>query len=179
MEFTPKSDGENPFDVPYFDDVDSQGGWVGHTTGRSKKALISDITQNMTKLGATVIEFQEGTFAQGTDKPRDGFILRYTTNGLAGEIKIAALPVKPYTSRNKRGYPKRKSDAIRMALYMFNEHVRGMWYAQKLSPGYLPLVPFMLDKHGNTLSEAFLGSGQFAIGAGEDAIIFDGEFEEI
>jgi len=184
MEFTPKEEVANPFDVPYYDDVSSEGGWVGHTAkSRTKKTIMSSITQGMTKLGATIIDFQEGTFGEGTIKPREGFIIRFTINGAPGQTKIAALPVKPLkahtTQKAKQGHKTKRKKSIIMALYMFDLQIQGMWYAQKLSPGYLPLVPFMLDENsGMTFSELYASNMPLSLpDPGEKPI--DGEFEEV
>jgi len=159
MEFTPKENTTNPLDVPFFHEATAEGGWAGQGTGQTIRTLRSQITQAMTRLGATITVFQEGTFGDGGEKPRDGFMVHYTYNGVQGSIKIAALPVKKpdrINAKTRAGYATRKKKAMKMALYMFRDYLRGAWYAQQLSPGYLPLIPWMLSPDtGLTVSETF------------------------
>jgi hypothetical protein len=184
MEFTPKEQQNNPLEVPYFDDVTSDGGWAGHTTSKSIKTLQSEIVQGMTRLGAMVISFDQGVYGQGSNKERDGWLLRYSKDGIPGQIKIAALPVKPLerrTTTTRKGFETRKAQSMKMALYMFARYVEGMWYAQQLSPGYLPLIPWLLGEgSGKTVSELFAERNQLTLPSSVDGdMVIDAECEEV
>lgn len=186
MDFKPKQSENNPLDVPYYSEADADNGWAGHTTGKSIRTLRSEIVQAMTRIGATVIDIVEGTFGSETSRPREGFLIKYSIDGIIGQIKIAALPVKKppiINQKTRQGYETRKQKSIKMALYMFERYVSGMWYAQQLSPGYLPLIPWLIEEgSGKTFSELFTERNQFALPApdGEsiDINFVEGEFEE-
>ena len=49
--------------VPYFDDVTSEDGWVGQTTGKSTESLKSIITQAISRLGGLVTGFPDDGLA--------------------------------------------------------------------------------------------------------------------
>jgi len=142
--------------VPYFDDVTSEDGWVGQTTGKSTESLKSIITQAISRLGGLVTGFEKGTFKMESGLSRDGYRITYTiesSNGRMqlGVIEIAALPVRTgrYSSLETR-----KEKSLKMALYMIGQTLNGLWYLEQLSPGYAPLMPFMIEpKSGKTITQ--------------------------
>jgi hypothetical protein len=42
-----------------------------------------------------------------------------------------------------------------MALYMIRKALEGTWFLQKLSPGYAPLMPWMLTAKGKTIIQVW------------------------
>jgi hypothetical protein len=60
-----------------------------------------------------------------------------------GRIDIASLPVKD-NYRLRRSLNARKDRSLKMALYMLRTALDGTWFLQQLSPGYAPLMPWML-----------------------------------
>lgn len=137
--------------LPYFEDVTRDEGWQGFSTTKSIKTLQGEITAAIDNLGGVVSGFQRGTFM--TDQMvREGFQIHYsfrTSNGkmIAGRLDIAALPVRDEYNTIK------KDKSLRMALYMLRTALQGMWFMQKLSPGYAALMPWMLTDGGLTLSQ--------------------------
>ena len=137
-------------EVPYFEDVSGEGGWQGHATGKSLATLITEVSSSIARLGGIVTGFQRGTFAFG-DKTRDGYRIGYfieapNGNTMPGRLDIAALPVRKDTRRRK-SHESYREKSLRMALYMLRNALDGLWFLRQLSPGYAPLMPWMLDYH--------------------------------
>jgi hypothetical protein len=175
MEFIPQS--SESTDVPYFSDATSEGGWQGHTTGKSLQALKSEITGAIGRLGGMVIGFQRGAYTV-EGKQREGFRIRYVleTEGgtMPGQMDVAALPVRD-AQRQRRSYEKRKERSLKMALYMLRNALDGLWFLQQLSLGYASLMPWMIEqKSGKTITQLWSESAAMSnlLPAG------DGEFEE-
>ena len=146
------------FEVPYFDDVTSDAGWQGHSTTKSIETLKSEIVQAVSRLGGMVTGFQKGKFMIGTQE-RNGFRVLYTIESgdgqmVPGRIDIASLPVRRSTmDRRQSSYEKRCENSLKMALYMLRNGFDGLWFLQQLSPGFAPLMPFMLIKGDLTVSQ--------------------------
>lgn len=153
---------ESAAEVPYFDDVTSEGGWRGHTTGKSVDALKSEIIVCITRLGGLVAGFQRGVF-QILDRRREGYRIHYVVerpDGSAwrGRLDVAALPVRD-GYRLRRSCDRRKEQSLKMALYMLREALDGTWFLQQLSPGYAPLMPWMLEEQsGRTFTQLWTES---------------------
>jgi len=171
-------------DVPWFDDVSSDAGWQGQTTTKSVETLKSEIVQAVSRLGGMVTGFQKGTFQIG-EKKREGFRMTYTIETgdgklIPGRMDIAALPVKnTYSARSS--YEKRAEKSLKMALYMLRNSIDGLWFLQQLSPGYAPLMPFMLSGSGDlTVSQLWSESALMTnlLPPGESDFI-DGEAREV
>lgn len=145
-------------EVPYFDDATSDAGWQGHSTSKSIETLKSEIVQAVSRLGGVVNGFQKGKFQIGNQE-REGFRVFYTIESVdgsmfPGRIDIASLPVKRSTRyRNNSSFEKRKERSLKMALYMLRNAFDGLWFLQKLSPGFVPLMPFMLARDDLTISQ--------------------------
>jgi len=185
MDFVPDQDTQPVQKTPFFDDVAASQGWHGHTTGRSIDRLRTEIVAALERLGARVVGFQRGRFTVG-EQVRDGFRIRYVDDRsgqvLRGQLDVAALPVKT-DWRLRKSLEKRRDQALRMALFMTREALDGIWYLQHLSPGYAPLMPWMIElQTGKTLSQLWnersLARHLLPAGAGEGEIA-DAEFEEI
>ena len=142
-------------DVPFYEDVTGSNGWQGQTTTKSVDTLKSEITVAVSRLGGMVTGFQKGTFQVGKQE-RQGFRVNYsieTPDGkmIPGRIDIAALPVRkaPINSYNTRC-----DKSLKMALFMLRDAFDGLWFLQQLSPGFAPLMPFMLSgKKDLTISQ--------------------------
>jgi len=180
MNFIP--DMQDVKQVPFFDDVTSEGGWGGHTTKRSISALKSEITASIGRLGGFVVQFQSGKFlVEGQE--RDGFKIRYViesgSNSLPGEMDIAALPVKRDT-RLRRSLETRKQKSIKMALYMVRQALDGLWFLQQLWPGYAGLMPGMIEaSSGKTVTQLWSESSAMNNLLPPGDSVFEGEFEEL
>ena len=142
--------------VPYFEEVTQAEGWQGYTTTKSVKTLQAEITEAITRLGGVVSGFQRGTFLVD-DRKREGFQIHYSIVAPDGgfvpaRLDIAALPVR--STYNDA----RKDKALRMALYMLRTALSGMWFMQQLSPGFAPLMPWMLASEDKTVSQLWAES---------------------
>lgn len=166
--------------VPWFEDATREEGFQGYSTQKSISTLKSEIVMAVSRLGGQVIGFQQGKF-RTDNRDRMGYRVTYNIESadgklIPGRIDIAALPVKPLPSSS---YGSRCDKSLRMALYMLRDAFDGLWYLQILSPGYAPLMPFMLAKDGKTITE--LWSESSAMGnllPPGDTDFIDGEFQE-
>jgi hypothetical protein len=143
--------------VPYYEDAKKEDGWQGQATTKTIKALQSEITQAVSRLGGLVTGFQKGSF-QGVEGDRDGFRIHYAIEAadgrqIPGRIDIAALPVDPDINWYRADKNKHREASLKMALYMLRAALDGTWFLQQLSPGYSALVPFMLGQGDKTLSQ--------------------------
>jgi len=170
--------------VPYFEDVSGDSGWQGQTTGKSVETLKSEITSAISRLGGMVVGFQKGVF-QIEEIQREGFRVHYTIEAPDGKLirgrwGIAALPIKKYR-RSFRGTDRRQEQSLKMALYMLRDAINGLWFLQQLSPGYAPLMPFMLADKEHTISELWSKSPVMSrlLPPGEDSDFIEGEVKEI
>lgn len=158
MDFIPEKPGRSQA-VPYFDDVTAKDGWAGHATSKSLDALKAEIVVVISRLGGMVSEnsFQRGSFLID-DKTREGFRIQYAIQHPDGSIvparlDVAALPVRT-DYRLNRTLKKRSEQSLKMALYMLRSALEGTWFLQQLSPGYAPLMPWMLERGSNkTISQ--------------------------
>jgi len=155
MEFKPSQ--TESVKVPFFEDAKSEDGWQGYATSKSVETLQKEITDCIRRLGGFVSGFQHGRFI--VDKlEREGYRIYYSISApdgghVPGRLDIAALPVRQrYNNQVKR------DKSLRMALYMLRVGLDGSWFMQQLSPGYAPLMPWMLNAEGKTVSELWAES---------------------
>lgn len=154
MNFVPEQ--KEAVAVPFYDDVSADAGWKGQATSKSVERLESEVMQSFSRLGGLVVNFQRGIFLTG-EKRRDGYQIHYaldTPDGavVPGRMAIAALPVKT-DHRAKKTEDKRKEKSLKMALFMLRDALDGQWFLQQLSPGYAPLMPWMLTDEGETVTQ--------------------------
>ena len=180
MEFVPQE--AEAKSVPYFDDVKSDDGWQGHATSKSVKKLKQEVTEAIARLGGMVTGFKEGAYVTSKGK-RQGFQVWYVIendNGMMsrGKIDVAALPVK-HSYRARSSMEKRQERSLKMALYMLRTALNGTWFLQQLSPGYAPLMPWLLDeKSGKTVTQLWSEQSSFLLPEGSGEFI-DGDYEEV
>jgi hypothetical protein len=186
MPFVP-TEPERKNDLVYFDDVESSDGWVGHTTGKSISTLKSDIVSAISRLGGLVSAFipGEANITHGTQIiKRFGYRIEYSIETpdhklVYGKIEIVALPIRDSPSL-RRSETTRRDKSMRMALYMACKAIEGWWYLEKLSPGYMALMPFMLYDQNRTVSQAWHEDNiEKALPAPKDGDVVDGEFKEV
>ncbi len=160
MDFKPETKKEMQ-EVPYYDDVSSSDGWEGHSTSKTLESLKSEVVMALSKLGGTTASFQRGSFEAGGQK-REGFRIEFFLEKkgkqVPSRVDIAALPVKE-TYRLQRSLATRTEKSLKMALFMVRNAFKGTWFLQQLSPGFAPLIPFMIGKDGKTMSEMWIESG--------------------
>lgn len=209
MEFIPKQS-EVSYDVPFYDEVTADAGWRGHSTSKSMDTLKAEITQAVARLGGMVVGFQRGDYrtkmGNGTYIDRPGIQVHYAIEGapdkknrralFPGRLDVAALPVRE--PKRRSGYRdtkvRRIEQTMKMALYMTRDALDGLWFLRTLSPGFAPLMPWMLseaDPNSPTISQLWSESSvmkQLAPPEGsewksegdedEESDTVDGEFRE-
>jgi hypothetical protein len=181
MNFIPEQSKDSQ-QVPYFEDTTKYEGWQGQSTTKSIRALQSEITEAVSRLGGMITSFQRGTFEGEVN--RDGYRIHYVVEAsdgrqVPGRIDIAALPINP--NLGVRADKERHREAsLKMALYMLRTALDGTWFLQQLSPGYSALVPFMLGQGDKTLSQMWSESSimQNLLPPGEDEFV-EGEAREV
>lgn len=160
--------------VPYFEDVRASDGWEGQGSEKSIDTLRAEVAEAVQRLGGFVAAFREGNFEiDGLNRP--GLQLYYTIAGAPGRLDIAGLPC-----RNPANERRSRNNSLKMALYMVRNALNGMWFLQQLSPGFAPLMPFMIaDRNGNTVSQLWAqGSGMAALLPPSDSDFIEGEAHE-
>jgi hypothetical protein len=156
MTFIPDQSKHSVQEVPFYDDVTAEAGWQGQSTSKSIETLKAEIMTALGRLGGLVTGFQRGSYVIG-DKKREGFQIHYvveTPDGAMhrGRLDVAALPVRDNYSY-RRSVDSRKEKSLKMALYMLRKALNGTWFLQQLSPGYAPLMPWMLAKGDKTVTQ--------------------------
>ncbi|MCK4817812.1 hypothetical protein KA005_18725, partial [bacterium] len=114
MEFIPEQPSK-ALEIPYFDDVTSEGGWRGMSTGKSIETLKSEVTQAIARLGGVVAGFVRGKMITPDGLERGGFQIHYAIEAeggkmIPGRLEIAALPVRE-KRRMRPGTLERKKEA--------------------------------------------------------------------
>jgi hypothetical protein len=188
MEFipeTPKMD----IDIPYYDDVKAEAGWQGHGTSKSIETLKSEVQQALANLGGLVVGFQRGLYKED-NQIRAGIAIHYTieaTDGsmFPGRIDVAALPVRkpkriPYNKTEREVMQSREEKSLKMALFNVRDALKSQFNLSMLSPGYAPLMPWMIAKGDKTIGQLWAESPmmkQLLPPSGSDFI--EGEVKEV
>lgn len=165
--------------VPYYDDVSAEAGWQGHATSKSLDVLKSEVIVAIGRLGGVVAGFQRGAYELDQVR-REGFQIHYQiANGLGAMIPcrldVAALPVKD-TPRTHKTYTDRLDKSLKMALYMLRNALEGLWFLQQLSPGFVPLMPWMIaGDTGKTMTQLWQENAFHQLTPGGDFV--EGEYE--
>ena len=135
-------------EIPWFEDASSELGVKGHGTRKSIDELKTEIKSAMSKLGGGVTSFISGTYP--TVPVRLGFLIEFKYGTREGKIEVAALPMKKDT-------PAKRRDALKQALYTVRESLEAQFNSRLNMPGNAPLVGWLLDDQGRTLSEVLAG----------------------
>jgi len=189
MSFIPDQN-QSELQVPYLDNARSDDGWQGHATNESVEALRAQISSEIGRLGGTVTRWIKGIYLFGGQE-RQGVQIGYQVvkqdgNVFQGRIDVAGLPFEPPYGGNKShaGYKRsaegKKRKSLAMALYNVREALKAMRILKMLSPGYAPLIPWLLvSDTGMTIGESFAdGLGLPRLNEGEEDII-ESTFVEI
>jgi len=156
FDFKSEINTKEPDPVPFFEDATAANGWQGQATGKSIETLKSEIMSHIGKLGGLVAGFEKGSFGN-----RAGYRVHYVIESPGGKhvpgfIDVAALPLKPhnyYDRRNRTPESVLLDRALCMALYNVADCLGALWKLQRLSPGFAPLMPFMLGQGGMNLTQ--------------------------
>ena len=153
MEFIPEQESK-ALVVPYFDEVTAEGGWRGMSTGKSIDTLKSEVTQAIARLGGVVAGFVFGKMVTPEGVERGGYQIHYAIEAKGGKMvpgrfDFATLPVRQKSRRSRAGSLERqKEKSLKMGLFMTRDALTGLWFLQVLSPGFAPLMPWMLVGSG-------------------------------
>lgn len=109
-----------------------------------------DAVGQLILLGGGSPYWQSGTF--GADPVRPGFRLHFTYLGVPSRIDVAALPVRVET-------PRKIDRSLAQAVYLLSLWLSAERQAWVYRPGTYPLVPFMLDSQGRTVTEVLIQTG--------------------
>jgi len=166
VEFIPDDSGD--LTVPFFEDANNALGVVGYTTSLSETKLQSKIKQAMADLGGVVTGFQSGMFGE-----RHAYRIDFIYQGSAGRMDIACLPLKKETDARRR-------QTRRHALFSVWKRLEGLFNSMLVSPGDVPLVPYMIDDKGLTMIEWMRDEGRLPAlpKPKDDGDTVDGEFRE-
>ena len=161
--FKPKAKEQIVNTVPFFEEATAANGWQGQTTGQTVETLKAKIHAAIGRLGGIVVGIEEGSFME-----RPGYRIHYvieTPEGkqVPGYIDVAALPLKPmqrvYHYRNRANPEAARMDkSLRMALFNVVMCLDSLWKLQRLSPGFAPLMPFMIVQKGINLTQIWSSS---------------------
>jgi hypothetical protein len=160
FDFKPDEFKKEPEKVPFYEEATVANGWQGQTTNKSIETLKSEIRSSLTELGAEATEFNKGTFGDRIGY-RINYVLEVPGKGgrvanLNGYIDVAALPIKPvnhWDARHRTPDSIRQDRALRMALFNVSACLKALWVLQRLSPGFAPLMPFMIGQNGQNLTQ--------------------------
>lgn len=167
--------------VPNFENARSEDGWQGQGTTKSLDRLKAELMEAITRAGGMVTAFTPGAWGEPPFQ-RPGYRIKFALerDGGAmhpGQLDIAALPCKQPDRASKKGGVTNKEASLRMALYMARNAFDGLWFLRQLSPGFVPLLSWLLDdRTGKTLTQLYGMAGNFAhlLPAG-DADFVEGE----
>jgi hypothetical protein len=150
-------------EAPYFEDVSGDVGFRGMGTHKSIERLQGEVTNAISNLGGFIVSVQRGKFIDERARSRYGFVFVFTIPGPGGghqvmaEIKVAAFPLRKWSAA-------KEEQAKKMALYVLRDWLESLFNFQKLTPAPVAtLIPFMLDRNGETLSDAWI-SGKITPG---------------
>jgi len=148
VNFIPEPIKGESLDVPFFENV--KGADVsGRHTEKKVEVLQKEIEDILVRLGAVGITFQAGEYPGKTK--RFGFRIGFVVGANRGRIDCAALPLRTFT-------PHKKDRALAAALFLVRDELKAALMAKMYKPGSVPLLPYMLDNKGRTLTEALTES---------------------
>lgn len=162
VKFEPES-AQKGASAPYFEDISSDMGFRGQRTHKSLERLLSEVTNAISNLGGYLLGVQRGKFIDEKARSRFGYEFLFTINGPGGnhqvmaKIQVAAYPLRKWSAA-------KEEQAKKMCLYVLRDWLESIFNFQKLTPTPVEtLIPFMLDKNGETLSDAWI-SGKITPG---------------
>lgn len=152
MKFTP--DQPDIKKAIWFEDATRDAGYAGYSSTRSEDTLISEITTALNRLGCKLTSWYSGAFEDEFKNQRRGFVFEFTSpapkgGNLPGVIRVAALPIRHPT-------PQKDKQARRMALFQLRDYLVAAFQFSTMSVGFAPIVPFMLNDQGQTVSEVWI-----------------------
>lgn len=178
VKFVPDEPKKSP-PIPYFEDLTGEAGFRGYSTQKSIRTLQSEVSQAIARLDGYLVDVQTGNFMDEKNRKRAGFVFVFTMPAPGGngsvmaEIKVAAFPLRKWTLQ-------KEEQSKKMVLFVLRNWLEAVWNFQRVTPtAVATLIPFMLGKDGETLSDAWI-SGRITGGllmSGEEKP--PQEFEEV
>jgi len=147
--FTPTNNKTNS--IPFYENATAAYApyYSSQKTAEEAKA---EIVVNLGKLGASVMQFQEGIFSEADNK-RYGYQILYNLQGTNGIIRVSGLPMKKETTR--------KIERVRVqALLNVRDWLKASVTQVVFSPGANPLLMTLLVDGDRTLADAIIQSGK-------------------
>ncbi|MCA9872175.1 MAG: hypothetical protein KC441_00910 [Anaerolineales bacterium] len=166
--FTPSAE-QTAVSIPFYEDAEASAAPYYSSTKTVRQAK-TEVTEELVKLGAGILAFQEGHFGQRPRK-RYGYQIQFNYRGAVGVIRVAGLPMRSETSR--------KVERVRVqALLNVRDWLKASVTQAVFSPGSNPLMMNLLVDGRHTLAEYIQERGALQIPAVSDNNVVDGEFVE-
>jgi hypothetical protein len=146
-----KIDGQKADKVPFYEDS-AEEKIPGRATKKSTARLQKEIVELLARLNAFGVTFVPGVYPAGKFQ-RFGCQINFVIGTVHGRIDCAALPIRHLT-------PHKKDRAQAQALFLVRNELEAAAMAIMYKPGSAPLVPYMLDANGRTVTEALIEAGQ-------------------
>ena len=152
--FTPEAK-DNAIAAPWFEDARADFAPYYSSTKNIKSAM-SEVAEEMVKLGAFITSFQPGKFTVNK-RTRLGYVIEFMLNGAMGRIQIAGLPMFSPTE------PKEKRVRVQCLLNV-KDWLKAAVTMQVFSPDTSPLIPYLLvsgaDGHQYTVADLVMRRGE-------------------
>jgi hypothetical protein len=166
--FTPNAE-ETAVHTPFYEDATADFAPY-YSSSKTVKQAKSEVTEELVKLGAGVLAFQEGHFGQ-SPKKRHGYQIQFNYRGAIGIIRVAGLPIRNTTSR--------KIERVQVqALLNVRDWLKASVTQPVFSPGSHPLIMNLLVDGRRTLAEYIQEQGLAALPSSVGESVIDGEFSE-
>lgn len=163
--FTPDNK-DSTIVVPWFEDARKDFAPYYSSTKNLKSAM-SEVSQEMVKLGAFITNFQPGKFTVNK-KLRLGYVIEFLLNGATGRLMIAGLPIFSHT-------PAKENRVRVQCLLNVRDWLKAAVTMQVFSPDTSPLIPYLLapgaDGQLHTIAELVTRQGELPALASESIVI--------
>jgi hypothetical protein len=123
--------------IPYLEDARADFAPYYDVRNKTISQAQAEVTEQLGRLGAGVLHFQEGEFQIG-NKTRYGFNIRFMYGGSQGIIRVAGLPIR--LSKTDKKIHRVKIQA----LMNVRDWLKSAVTSQVFSPGSDVLIPYML-----------------------------------
>lgn len=121
-----------------------------YSSSKSIDDAKKEVLAELSKLGAGVLSFQEGTY--GDNPKRHGYQITFNLRGMTGVIRVAGLPMRKPTDSKK--------DSVRaQALLNVRDWLKASVTQPVFSPGSNPLLMNLLVDGRRTMAEAIVEDG--------------------
>lgn len=163
--FTPDNK-DSTINAPWFEDARTDFAPYYSSTKNVKSAM-SEVAEEMVKLGAFITSFQPGKFTVNK-RQRLGYVIEFLLNGATGRITVAGLPLYSHTEA--------KEKRVRVqCLLNVRDWLKAAVTMQVFSPDTSPLIPYLLvpgaDGQQYTIAELVTRRGELPALASENITV--------